>query len=335
MNKWISLPVFAGFLFATSSAFAANGATPQPQPAPAPQAAPSAQSQEDLEKQLEQARAQLEAAAHRMAELSMQLNGPAMQQMYGMHMRMPDFGNRAILGITVNERDSADVKSGGVVVAAVTPGGPADKAGLQAGDVITSINGKAFKTTADDDAGDMLVDFMDGVKPGDALKVAYLRNEKPGTANVTAGKLEDYRFAFGGPVPPVPPVPPVLPVPPMPKFAFWFGSDHPWGATQLVPLTPGLGQYFGTDKGLLVVHAPKSSDLQLQDGDVILKIGGRDPGDPTHAMRILGSYGAGETLKIDIMRKGKPATLDVTLPKSGDVSGANSDDSGDDDTDTP
>jgi hypothetical protein len=40
-------------------------------------------------------------------------------------------------------------------------------------------------------------------------------------------------------------------------------------------------------------------------------------------MRILGSYGPGESVKLDIMRKGKPVTLNVTLPKSKDDSESN------------
>ncbi len=67
----------------------------------------------------------------------------------------------------------------------------------------------------------------------------------------------------------------------------------------------------------------KDSALQLQEGDVIVLVGGRDPGSPPHAMRILSSYGPGESVKLDIMRKGKPLSLNVTMPKSGDDDNSN------------
>ncbi|MFI4921786.1 MAG: PDZ domain-containing protein, partial [Gammaproteobacteria bacterium] len=111
------------------------------------------------------------------------------------------------------------------------------------------------------------------------------------------------------------------PMPPMPRiYANWggFGGGGRWGEMQLTPMNAGLASYFGTDKGLLVLRAAKDSRLQLQDGDVILDIDGRSPDSPSQAMRILGSYGPGETVKLDIMRKGKPVTLNVALPKSRD-----------------
>lgn len=129
-------------------------------------------------------------------------------------------------------------------------------------------------------------------------------------------------------MPPMLPMPamPVMPdMPEMPAMGRVFGmyfTGSRWGEMQLAPVSEALGKYFGTDKGLLVLRAPKEPSLQLQDGDVITAIGGRDPGSPSHAMRILGSYGPGESVKLDIMRKGKPLTLNVALPKSPDDSGS-------------
>jgi S1-C subfamily serine protease len=83
---------------------------------------------------------------------------------------------------------------------------------------------------------------------------------------------------------------------------------------ELVELNEGLGRYFGTDDGLLVVRAPTTGTLKLEDGDVIQKIDGRTPSSVRHAMRILGSYQAGEKLTLDIMRDKKRRTLDVEIP---------------------
>ena len=242
-------------------------------------------------------------------------------------LRIPGILRRSMLGVDIGPSDDGD----GVTVTGVTPDGPADKAGLQTGDELTAINGTALKPGDDGDARDTLFTVMDKVQAGDKVKVDYTRNAKAASATVTAVSPRDFVFNFSmPPMPPMPPMPrmpsmPVMPaMPSMPamdrSFGFYFGGGR-WGEMQLAPVSEGLGKYFGTDKGLLVLRAPKDSTLQLQDGDVITAIGGRDPGTPSHAMRILGSYGPGESVKLEIMRKGKPLTLNVALPKSQDDSG--------------
>ena len=47
---------------------------------------------------------------------------------------------------------------------------------------------------------------------------------------------------------------------------------------------------------------------------VIQKIDGRTPSSVRHAMRILGSYQAGETLELQIMRDKKRRKLEVEIP---------------------
>jgi hypothetical protein len=97
------------------------------------------------------------------------------------------------------------------------------------------------------------------------------------------------------------------------EFGFpWAGSGL--GDLELVKLNAGLGHYFGTDTGLLVVAAPKSDAFKLRDGDVIQTIDGREPKDVRHALRILGSYQPGEKLQLGIMRDKKKVTVDVEMP---------------------
>jgi S1-C subfamily serine protease len=80
-------------------------------------------------------------------------------------------------------------------------------------------------------------------------------------------------------------------------------------------LTPQLGNYFGTNEGVLVVRAPEEHDLKLQDGDVILSIDGRKPTSGSHATRILRSYQPGEKVVMRVMRQKKAVDLNVTLPE--------------------
>jgi S1-C subfamily serine protease len=110
---------------------------------------------------------------------------------------------------------------------------------------------------------------------------------------------------------------PLLPGPPAnsPVFTYHELGIPSLSNMQLMTLSPGLGRYFGTDKGVLVVRAPTRSDFKLQDGDVILSIDGREPTSGAHATRILASYQAGEKVMLHVMRERKPLSLEVTLPE--------------------
>ncbi len=69
----------------------------------------------------------------------------------------------------------------GVLVSHVQPGGPGDKAGLKAGDIIVTIDGRQIKD------GDDLVNDIAVRKPGSTAKLGYLRNGNTETATVTIG----------------------------------------------------------------------------------------------------------------------------------------------------
>jgi serine protease Do len=69
----------------------------------------------------------------------------------------------------------------GVIVGVVTPNGGAAKAGIQAGDVIVSIDGRNIKD------GDDLVNDISARHVGSSVKVGYLRDGKQNTASVVIG----------------------------------------------------------------------------------------------------------------------------------------------------
>jgi serine protease Do len=69
----------------------------------------------------------------------------------------------------------------GVLVQEVQPGGPADKAGLKAGDIITAIDGRSIKD------GDDLVNEIAGRRPGSTIRLGYVREGKPMDTTVTIG----------------------------------------------------------------------------------------------------------------------------------------------------
>jgi len=57
--------------------------------------------------------------------------------------------------------------------------------------------------------------------------------------------------------------------------------------------------------------------MQLEDGDVILAIDGRQPLSGAHATRILASYQPGEKLSLHIIREHKTLDVQATMPTRG------------------
>jgi len=88
----------------------------------------------------------------------------------------PERAGEAFLGVwAVPLTKEAEEHAGtgrGVLVSSLAVDGPAAKAGLQAGDVIVSMDGK------DVEAPDQLVDRLRSHKPGDDLRIAYYRAGK-------------------------------------------------------------------------------------------------------------------------------------------------------------
>ena len=247
-------------------------------------------------------------------------------------------GSRATLGAMLAPSEGAGAAPG-VAVEAVTPGGGAALAGVQPGDRLLTVNGRKVATSAE------VIAAMSEVKPGDSVKIESLRDGKPRNIEIVSQQREP-RVMFireddgaegRGPMGPMGQMGQMGPMGPMRHHAsmgahgmqapmvFMHGGpmegapehfelriDGPLAELELTTLTPALGHYFGTDKGILVVHA--NGSLKLQDGDVLRAIGGRVPSDENHALRILGSYAPGEVVKLDVLRGRKSISLEAVLP---------------------
>ena len=272
----------------------------------------------EMDRQLMDAEERIAAAARQIAEITRE----RLPHMVEIERRF-ELSDKPRLGVTIDS-DRKNTDSGaveGVVIMGVTPGSAASDAGLRSGDVLTSINDESLSAENARVANERLLDFMQGVEVGDVLKVEYLRDGKVGSVEVEPKVVDSNMFVWRDDgnsdfvmpgVPHAPGAPGVIS-----KFKMDYG--FPWARTgmgelELVELNDGLGRYFGTNKGLLVISAPESDVFELQDGDVIQSIDGREPKDVRHAMRILSSYQGGEQLKLGIMRDKKKRTLDVEIP---------------------
>src|SRR5438874_7827333 len=202
--------------------------------------------------------------------------------------------NRGRIGVVVRSDADSETDKIGARIEGVTPGGPAAKAGLKVGDIITRFNGTSLagaKAEDEDESGPgaKLVELARKLEPGDTAQIEYRRGGDAKKASLVAEDLGgSFRMEMPNMTMAMPRIAPAMPG--------WEGVElsfgTPWGDLELVNLNPDLGEYFGTKEGVLVVKAPGDSSLPVRSGDVILSIAGRKPTSPSHAMRILHSSGA-------------------------------------------
>jgi S1-C subfamily serine protease len=243
---------------------------------------------------------------------------------------------RARLGLSVDMRAS-DGDSIGATIVSVTPGGPAAKAGIRSGDIVTRLDGKPLVTTDNTKAGEdeslpglRLVELASQLKAHDTISVEYRRGEVKRTASLVTGDelMNAFEFpeAFGLGVERGGRAWTMLPEkmrlegtgkfefgPGATGFAYAFGG--PLMDLELAPINPDLGQYFGATEGVLVINVPKESTLGLKGGDVILSIDGRKATGPASLLRILRSYDGGDSFKLEIMRNKSRTTVTGKLEK--------------------
>jgi serine protease Do len=103
--------------------------------------------------------------------------------------------HRPRLGVAIADVNPADAEVyglpsvSGVEVTAVTPGMPADRAGLQLGDVILRINDQPVNTVPD------LQSRVARFQPGDRVTVGFVRYGKAMSTTVELGEFEATRVA--------------------------------------------------------------------------------------------------------------------------------------------
>jgi S1-C subfamily serine protease len=241
----------------------------------------------------------------------------------GDHAELMWFGRRARLGVFVNTEANAETDVYGALITEVTEDGPADKAGLKKGDVITKLDGESLLSGGevyDEDEsapGMRLIERAGKLERGDTVEVEYRRDGDVATTQLVAGSFADHwevlsrDFGESGRLQnlferaiEIPEVHVRAPQ----SFAVRLGASIP--GLELVSLNPELGEYFGAEEGVLVISVPEESELNLRAGDIIKAIDGREVKSPSHAMRILRSYEADEAVTFEVLRKKKTTNVE-------------------------
>lgn len=216
---------------------------------------------------------------------------------------------------------------GGVLVSDVVDDGPAEKAGLEDGDVIISFDGKAVTPDTP------LTKLVAAAAPGDKVDVVVLRGGKKKTINVELGERED-TFAW------------TMAAPGKDAFAWTEAGpggedveiimkklqdgeqemtiilgdddDRGWLGVHIDDINAQLGEYFGVEdgKGVLVAEVVDDSPAAkagLKAGDVITAVGDTKVAGTGELHEALAETEAGDEVKIAFKRKGKDKSADVTL----------------------
>ncbi|MEO5825384.1 MAG: PDZ domain-containing protein [Gemmatimonadales bacterium] len=318
----------------------------------------------ELRPGLESARIRLNGDAVRLQQnaVELQRNSARMATLVSVAMMRPRLG----LAVSLEARATDNI---GAYVNGVTPGGPAEKAGIRAGDIIkkigkyslTEIDKSTARPAGESAPGLRLIEVAGKLEAGKAVSIEYRRGTRNLEAKVTPDDSDfnadviastngtlwrrggDGEFVTRFDMPGTRPdsiraplamrldsVRGMLRVAPsarigedMPyrittsapgSYAFAFTSGGPLGRLELTSLNAGLGSYFGTTEGVLVINVPDSDSYGLMAGDVITAIDGRKVSSPSQLMRILRTYEKDEAPKLQIMRQKRAESVSIKLP---------------------
>jgi serine protease Do len=159
--------------------------------------------------------------------------------------------------VTADIADSLGLKKAeGALVAEPQANGPAAKAGIESGDVITAVNGEAVKDARE------LARTIGGLAPGNAVKLNVLHKGQDKVINLTLGQLPNSMEAKAD-------------IDNGDKGSATKGTDVPKLGLTLAPATSVAGA--GKDGVVVTDVDPKSAAAErgFKEGDVILEVAGK------------------------------------------------------------
>jgi serine protease Do len=159
--------------------------------------------------------------------------------------------------VTADIADSLGLKKAeGALVAEPQPNGPAAKAGIESGDVITAVNGETVKDARE------LARTIGALAPGAAVKLNVLHKGKDTVVNLTLGQLPNSVEAKAD-------------TDNSDKGSAKRGTDVPRLGLTLAPADSVAGA--GKDGVVVTEVDPKSAAAErgFKEGDVILEVGGK------------------------------------------------------------
>jgi serine protease Do len=194
--------------------------------------------------------------------------------------------------ITPELKDKLKLKNDkGALVADVTPGGPAEKAGLQRGDVIVAFDGKEIQEMNE------LPFIVASTAVGKTSEVKVMRKGEPKVFKVTVGELKDE----GGEGEP--------------------SEAEPALGITVEDLNPEIASNLGIPEkeGVVVTSVERGSvaaDAGIRAGDLVLEVDQVQIKDRSQFMKKIRTYKPGDTILFLLKRQNGTIFITVTLPKS-------------------
>lgn len=208
----------------------------------------------------------------------------------------------------------------GVAVEKVVEGSPAEKAGLQSGDVIVRVNGDEITSTR------KLTRLVSEIAPDHTARITVFRGGSERELSVTVGKRPMPGFdavAFGrlGEMPnfPTPPDAPSIegfpraPREPGQPMAWAFGKRRQIGVGTTT-LTKQLAAHFGVESGVMVSSVREGSPASkagLKAGDIIVEANGKAVKGDSDLIRAIAEKKEGD-VSLTFVRDRNRQTVNVT-----------------------
>lgn len=206
---------------------------------------------------------------------------------------------RGWLGIAIQEltkelAESFGMKNtNGALVAGVEKNGPADKGGLEAGDVITKFDGKTIVTSGD------LPRIVATTKPGKIVPVEVLRKGSPKVLNMGVGEMPSDNVEVAQNTKPS------------------TKSEINRIGLTVKEMTPQQKKKLNGKNGLLVIDAQGPvAQAGLRRGDVILGLNNTEVQSLDQFNKQLAGFAAGKTLALLVLRGESTLYVPVKIPAS-------------------
>ena len=195
--------------------------------------------------------------------------------------------------VTKEIADSLGMKEAeGALVSGTQPDSPAVKGGLKTGDVITTLNGTKVKDARD------LARQVAGMAPNTTLQIAFLRNGKQETAQVTIAQLQN-QPTHKRDAPP-------------PQTGRNAPASHLGIAVAPAARVMGIGE-----QGVAIIRVDpngKAAEAGLRPGDVILQMGGNDVSNPDDIVRAFDAAAAQKKQHVLALVRRNDREMFVALP---------------------
>lgn len=213
---------------------------------------------------------------------------------------------RGLLGVQVQAIDAETARgfglqnTSGALVSVVSPGSAADKAGMEVGDVIRSVDGRPVNTSAD------LPPLIGAKAPGTRVRLGVVRDGDKRDVEVVLGALEGE-------------VASAAPTGPDEDDGAQASSGNPLGLTVQAPSAAQrrqLGLEAGEGVLITAIGDGAAREAGLRQGDVVMAVGRKAVGSPAALDRELAGVGAGDTVMLLVRRGGGTQFVAITLDEA-------------------